>query len=564
MLLRLLGLSLTVATFAVAATALLATHGTGGQPHDEPARDASLPAIDGDILDALFTYANEHPGWDGVDALVRDLATDTGRRIALTGPDGTTIADSALLLGDEPAGLPPAPAARIDAAAGPTPDITAVPTVVAEERGRRLGFYGWQLTDEERRQRQALAEQAMDCTRQTDSGNGPGRTHHRHADGTAGAEAPPPANPCVPATLVAPSAASRRLQAEIVERATACLEEHDLEWTQCVDAARVEAKRPYVAAPADLYLGESDRFDPFSPDGWWRTVATAVAVLLVAAVITTLAGLRLVRPVRTLTRAAQRMAAGDHTARVPAVRGNDEVARLADAFNTMAAAIDTAGRQRRTMVGDVAHELRTPLANVRTHLEAAQDGVLLLDPGLIQSLIEESALLERLVADLQDLALADAGMLALHPEETDATDLAEQAVAAHRAGADTSGVDLRLTATGPVTVLADPVRLRQALGNLVSNAVRHTPGGSVVVTVDGHRDTVTLAVADTGSGIAPEHLPHVFDRLYRAGTSRGGAGLGLAIAKHLVEAHHGRIEVTTGIGTGSTFTIRLPRNFRDS
>lgn len=578
LLLRLLGLSLAVAALAVAATALLATYGTGSQLRDELDGDPSLLATDGDILDALYTYANEHPSWDGVESLVRDLAADTGRRIALTTPDGDTIADSALLLGDGPAGLPAAPAARIDASTAPSTDITAKPAVAAaREPGRELGFYGWQLTEEERRQRQALAEQAADCARRAGTADEPGRTQRRHTDGSVDAA---PATQCAPAGLFAPSAASSRLQAEILDLTTACLDEHDLEyvitdgtvqpatskgpeWTQCVETAQVEAKRPYVAAPADLYLGESDRFDPFSPDGWWRTAATAAGVLLVAALVTVLAGRRLVRPVRALTGAAHRMAAGDHTARVP-VRGNDEVTRLAEAFNTMAASIDSTDRQRRTMVGDVAHELRTPLANVRTHLEAAQDGVVPLDPALIQSLIEESALLERLVADLQDLALADAGMLRLHPEEIDATDLAEQAVAAHRARADASNVDLRLTTTGPVTVYADPARIRQALGNLVSNAVRHTPGGSVEVTVDEHGDTLTLAVADTGSGIAAEHLPHVFDRLYRADPSRsrttGGAGLGLAIAKHLVEAHHGRIEVVSTPGAGSTFTIQLPRD----
>ncbi|WBB63805.1 HAMP domain-containing sensor histidine kinase [Streptomyces sp. WMMC500] len=591
LLLRLVGLSLAVAALGGAATALLAAHGTSGQPRDAPAGDAPLPATDGDILDALYTYADEHPRWHGVESLVRDLATDTGRRIALTDPDGTTIADSALLLGDRRTGLPPAPAARIDASYPPTPDITPVPTLVARAPGRELGFHGWQLTEAERRQRQTLVEQAADCARRTGrsgTANRPERTRHR-AEGTAGpgsvdAGARPSVSPCVPAALLAPSAASRRLQAEIVEHTTACLDERGLAyvvrdgavqpattkspgWTQCVDTAQVEAKRPYVAAPADLYLGESDRFDPFSREGRWRTVTTAAVVLLVTAVSTALAGRRLVRPVRTLTRAVRRMAAGDHTARVPPVRGNDEITRLTDAFNTMAASIDTANRQHRAMVGDVAHELRTPLANVRSYLEAAQDGVLPLDPDLIHSLVEESSLLERLVADLQDLALADAGMLRIHPEETDATDLAEQAVAAHRAGAQASGVDLRLTASGPVTVRADPVRLRQALGNLVSNAVRHTQGGSVEVTVDGYEDdergdTVTLTVADTGSGIAPEHLPHVFDRLYRADPARsrstGGAGLGLAIATHLVEAHHGHIEVTSAPGAGSTFTIRLP------
>jgi two-component system sensor histidine kinase BaeS len=202
---------------------------------------------------------------------------------------------------------------------------------------------------------------------------------------------------------------------------------------------------------------------------------------------------------------------------------------------------------------------------VRSHLEAAQDGVLPLDPALVRSLIEESGLLERLVADLQDLALADAGRLALHPEERDAADLAEQAVAAHRAQAEVSDVDLRFAAE-PVVVHADPARLRQALGNLVSNAIRHTPaGGSVSVTVHGD---ATFTVTDTGSGIAAEHVPHIFDRFYRADPSRsratGGSGLGLAITKHLVDAHGGTLDVTSTPGKGSTFTIRLPRQGRRS
>jgi two-component system sensor histidine kinase BaeS len=328
-----------------------------------------------------------------------------------------------------------------------------------------------------------------------------------------------------------------------------------------VETARAEAKRPYVAAPVDLYLGESDRFDPFSPDGWWRTAATVAVVLLVAAVVTVLAGRRVVHPIRALTAAARRMADGDHATRV-SVHGNDEVTRLAAAFNTMADSIASTDRQRRTLVSDVAHELRTPLANVRSHLEAVQDGVLPLDAELVGSLLEESALLERLVADLQDLALADAGMLRVHPEECQAGDLAEHAVAAHRARAEVSGVDLRVVVAEPVVVRADPTRLRQALGNLVSNALRHTPaGGTVTVAVTGHADGAEFTVTDTGTGIAAEHLPHVFDRFYRADPSRsratGGSGLGLAIAKHLVAAHDGELSVTSTLGNGSTFTIRL-------
>jgi two-component system sensor histidine kinase BaeS len=601
---RLLGLSLGVAALAVSATALLATYGTGNQFRDALAGEESLLAIDSDILAALYTYANEHPSWDGIEPLVRDLADRTGRRIALAAPDGELIADSA----QSEVGLPPVPAARIDATSRPADDITGditgdiavQPNVVVQDPAHDGAFsvYAWQLTEDEQRQRQALADQAADCLRSTSTEatatrtGAPTKSRHHHAGRPDGPVAPT-VNPCLPAALFEPSAASRALHDQVVARTTACLDEHQLvyevtanphglpvvqsppetpkspEWTQCVETALADAKRPYVAAPADLYLGESDRFDPFSPNGWWRTATTVAAVLLAAAAVTILAGRRLVRPIRTLTAAAQRMAAGDRATRVP-VRGNDEVTRLAAAFNTMTDSVASTERQHKTLVSDIAHEVRTPLANVRSHLEAAQDGVLPLDPALVGSLIEESALLERLVTDLQDLALADAGMLRIHPEERDAADLAEQAVAAHRAHAEASEVDLRLVTEPvdqPVVVHADPFRLRQALGNIVSNAIRHTPaGGSVTVTVHGPPDdsghTVTFTVTDTGSGIAPEHLPHIFDRLYRADPSRsrttGGNGLGLAITKHLVEAHHGHLEVTSTPGTGSTFTIQLP------
>ncbi|WP_207931184.1 ATP-binding protein [Streptomyces sp. 8K308] len=286
-------------------------------------------------------------------------------------------------------------------------------------------------------------------------------------------------------------------------------------------------------------------------------------MLLAATAITVLAVRRVVRPILALTGAVHRMEAGDRSARVP-VRGNDEVTRLADAFNAMAAAIEANDQQRRALVSDVAHELRTPLANVRSHLEAAEDGVMPLDTELIRSLTEEAALLERLVSDLQDLALADAGMLRVHPEERDAADLAGQAVAAHRARAEASGVAVRVVGPDePVPVYADPARLRQALGNLVANAVTHTAaGGRVEVGVRRAADEVVLTVTDTGRGIAPEHLPHVFDRFYRADPSRsrstGGSGLGLAITRHLVEAHDGRVEASSTPGRGSVFTIRLP------
>ncbi|MGW4113280.1 sensor histidine kinase [Actinosynnema sp. NPDC004786] len=579
---RLVGLSLTVAALAVGATAVLATRGTGDRPREDPAADASLLSTDGGILARLRAYADEHRDWTGVDALVRELAEATGRRIALTGPDGTPFVDSAVLLGGVPADLPAAPAATIDATRPPPAAGAPPPNVVVRDPalGVRLGFFVWRLTEEERRQRQAHVDRALDCLRAT--AHERTAAHRRHVVGSRPGE--PVADPCVPEALVAPSAAGRALDERAVDLAVPCLAGHGLAyevttdptgaralrprqaatpaWAGCLESARAEAKRPYVAAPAHLYLGASERFDPFSPDGRWRTAATVVAVLLVAAAVTVPAGRRLVRPIRALTVAAGRMAAGDRATRVP-VRGDDEITRLAAAFNTMADAIASADHRRRALVGDVAHELRTPLANIRSHLEAVQDGVLPFDPALVGSLLEEESLLERLVSDLHDLALADAGMLRVHPEERQAADLAEQAVAAHRAGAEACRVDLRVVADRSVVVRADPARLRQALGNLVSNAIRHTPaGGSVVVAVRGHADAVEFAVADTGTGIAAAHLPHVFDRFYRADPSRsratGGSGLGLAIARHLVEAHGGTLTAVSAPGRGSTFTLRLP------
>ncbi|MEV4051927.1 ATP-binding protein [Amycolatopsis sp. NPDC049688] len=582
MLPRLVGLSLAIASLAVSATAVLATYGTGHQLRDRLTGDTSLLATDSDILAQLYAYADEHRDWTGVDGVVRDLAKRTGRRIALTTPGGELLADSAVLLGRGAPGLPPVPAAKVDATRPAPGNAGAKPNVVVRDPslGVNIGFSVWRLTEAESRQRQVYAREAIDCLRRTATEH---RSPHRRVITERGPD-DVPADPCLPAALFAPSAATRALDEQVIDLAVPCLTHlgmaYDLttdrtgarvlrprqtagpQWTGCLDAARAEAKAAHVAAPADLYLGESDRFDPLSAESWWRTAATAAAVLLVAAVATVAAGRPLVRPIRTLTTAARRMTDGDRAARVP-VRGHDEVSRLAAAFNSMADAIANTERQRRALVSDVAHELRTPLANVRSHLEAVQDGVLPLDPALVGSLLEEQELLEHLVADLHDLALADAGMLRVHPEDRQAADLAEQAVAAHRARAGSAGVDLRVEAAEHLVVHADPTRLRQALGNLVSNAIRHTPaGGAVVVSVRGRADTVEFTVADTGSGIAPEHLPHIFDRFYRADSSRsrttGGSGLGLAIARHLVEAHGGSLTVTTIPGDGSSFTIRLP------
>ncbi|WP_240809765.1 cell wall metabolism sensor histidine kinase WalK [Actinomadura sp. WMMA1423] len=329
---------------------------------------------------------------------------------------------------------------------------------------------------------------------------------------------------------------------------------------ECLATARRAQLKSYVAPAALLYIGSSDErapgIDPYR-------IAGVTAVILVLAVgVSVLVATRLARPVRAVTAAARRMRAGDGSARVM-VRAKGEVGELGTAFNEMSEHLDRMERQRKAMVSDVSHELRTPLSNIRGWLEAAQDGVADLGPALTASLVEEATLLQHIVDDLQQLALADVGKLRLHPEPVDVADLVEQIATVYRAAAEAAELTLTAEVNGRPHLDADPVRLRQAVGNLLANAVRYTPaGGRVSLRARADGDDVLIEVADTGPGIAPEHLPHVFDRFWRAEKSRsrqtGGSGLGLAIVRQLAEAHGGSAAVRSEPGRGATFVLRLP------
>ena len=286
-------------------------------------------------------------------------------------------------------------------------------------------------------------------------------------------------------------------------------------------------------------------------------------VVLVIAVIALVRGFRrLADPLDRLVQAARRVEAGSYDARVPEpVRGPRELRELSRAFNTMASRLEADEQRRRALLADVGHELRTPLAVIRGNLEAIVDGVHPADEAHLAGLIEETRVMERLVEDLRTLSLAEAGTLQLHREPTDPDVLLGEVVAGYRADAARTGVALDLQTPDDLPILdVDPVRIREVLANLVGNAFRYTPaGGSIrlagAASADGR--SVTFTVADTGAGIEPELLPHVFDRFAKGRDSRG-SGLGLAIARDLVAAHGGTIEVRSEPGRGTTFEVRVP------
>jgi len=237
---------------------------------------------------------------------------------------------------------------------------------------------------------------------------------------------------------------------------------------------------------------------------------------------------------------------------------------LAQTFNSMASQLERTKQLRQNLTADVAHELRTPLSNVRGYLEAIRDGVIKPDAATIQSLNEETALLSRLLDDLQELSLAEAGELKLTFQAEDIGELITQAVAAIQPQATAQGLSMSTDIAPklpPVNI--DAHRISQVLHNLLRNAVAHTAGGdTVTVTARQQGGWVEVAVADTGEGIPAGDLPNIFERFYRVDRSRsratGGSGLGLTIAKYLVEAHGGKIEVQSELGKGSRFSFTIP------
>ncbi|MDV7216800.1 sensor histidine kinase [Streptomyces prunicolor] len=576
LLVRMLAASVLIAVCAVAATAWLAARTTTSAIQQE---QGQVLSDDADIYDTLVGYAATHPDWAGVKPTLRKLAKSTGRQITLTTQHRRPIARSSAATGSGPA-LPTKASAVVDPLHA---DSALLPGAEANSIDpRAIGPY--RLSTAEYKQLHSLAKQSLACLKEngfavsiTEAANG----HPSIAVGD-NIYRRKVAQECGALALEEPSATENKALTRLSDLARTCLtgqKQQDmpinLDFTPtdqnavpavqtCIDTAHRDQLVPYVAPAALLFVttpaGATTPAFHLSPANTARIAGAAALVLVLTVAVTVAVGTRLVRPLRALTDAARRPAQ-EHL-RVP-VTTNDEIGYLAAAFNDLSERRERMEDQRKAMVSDVAHELRTPLSTIRSWLEAAQDGIATSDQAFVSSLLEEALLLQHIVDDLQDLAAADAGKLRIHPEPLYVRDLLDQVATAHRSRAETGGVILTTRTEGEPELCGDPVRLRQAVGNLVSNAVRHTPpGGSVTLRARDSGNRITIEVADTGSGIAAEDLPHVFDRFWRAEKSRnrqtGGSGLGLAIVRQLTEAHAGTVTVASTPGAGTVFTLRLP------
>jgi histidine kinase len=315
---------------------------------------------------------------------------------------------------------------------------------------------------------------------------------------------------------------------------------------------------------------EMDLFDNFRNAVNEALTLAVLASVGIAIVVSLFVSRRVVSPVREMMVASRRIAGGHYGERV-AVPGGvshgdlDELAQLALSFNQMAVTLESVEAMRLELIGNVAHELRTPLAGIKGYMEGLIDGVLPPDATTFQQVHREADRLQRLISDLQELSRVEAGAFELNLQPTSVLDLVESVAARLGRQFEEKGVALETeVSTDLPRVRADEDRIGQVLLNLVGNALQYTPaGGRVWLRTSQEGDAVRLAVEDTGIGIPAQHLPHLFTRFYRVDKSRsragGGSGIGLTIAKHLVEAHGGQIQAASdGPGKGSTFNFTLP------
>jgi two-component system sensor histidine kinase BaeS len=537
--LRLFLLGGVIALVAVVAATWATVHATTVAVHEE--QQESLHA-DAQTYDALMGYAATHHSWSGAEPLVDRLARQHEDAVTVTDTTGRVLVTS----GDATGSLDPAQArARIDPL-----DIDTTLTQVRQPEDQ-----------------QVQEAQPVDGCSGTRAASAclvgvvlPTLALDSRVTSLSGADFQalgPKVDACLARAGLEPTTGVQRdLSVTVPYR------DHRRRVAGCLDDALRATLTPYVAPPALLLVsGEGSRAEVFwdlSGHNQRRIALLAGGVLALTLLLCALLSATIVVPLRRLSSAALAAGEGDLTARVPEGR-RDEIGRLARAFNRMAERRQQLEQARQRMVSDVSHELRTPLANVRGWVEAAQDGVVAPDAELLASLHEESLHLQRLVDDLHDLSVGDAGELRLEPEPVQLVDFLDQVATSFHATAKADGLTIDVSCEPGATVLADPVRLRQAVANLVANAVRHTPRGGRVV-LAGTPDCVT--VRDDGEGIPPADLPHVFDRFRRVDPSRsratGGSGLGLAIVRQLVEAHGGTVAARSEPGVGTEVALRFP------
>ncbi|MDI6858189.1 MAG: HAMP domain-containing sensor histidine kinase [Dehalococcoidia bacterium] len=324
-----------------------------------------------------------------------------------------------------------------------------------------------------------------------------------------------------------------------------------------LDGERVGTLVVYSGGGTFLEQGVSDFLDRIR----LALLAGGLSALAIAALLAVALVNGFTRPLRRLAVAARRIAAGDFGHRVD-LTSPSEAADLALSFNQMAAALESDRETRRRLLADIAHELRSPLAVIQGTAQGFIDGVIPADQEHAAVIRDEAALLSKLITDLRDIALAESGELRLERAPTDLAELARQAVTRALPQAQQAGVTLDLEAQPLPAALVDRERTLQIVGNLLDNALKHTPkGGRVTVRAGASGGSVTLSVEDTGPGIAAEHLPRIFDRFYRVDAARArgsGSGLGLAIVKKLAEAQGGTVSAASEPGRGSAFTIAFP------
>jgi signal transduction histidine kinase len=326
------------------------------------------------------------------------------------------------------------------------------------------------------------------------------------------------------------------------------------------DGAWVSVLRP---SPTRGFLGRISSTLGFLQSVWWQFLLVGTLAALVALLLSRWLARGMTQPLRDMAAAARRMEVGDYTTRIH-TRSRDEVGQLAVAFNRMSGELQDLEQSRRDLVANVSHELKTPITAIRAHLENLLDGVERPDPETLEVMLAQSERLGRLVEQLLDLSKLESGEVSLSRAPVRLEPLVARVLSEIEVARADRGV--RVVPNLPVDlppIDADAERVHQVLFNLLDNALRFTPsGGKVTVAAQSENGTVHVSVADTGVGIAPEHLPRLFERFYRVDQARsredGGTGIGLAIARSVVEAHGGHIRAESRLGRGSTFTFDLP------